>query len=153
MGVGRVYHRSRLCERPREIACRPEEKESVPVESLIRESVPVAIEGDGVEVKLKEVGEMTVGFFTLPAGTDMRPLLKGLEGDLCQCPHWGYMLKGKLRMHTSDGSQDYTAGNAFYWAPGHAPEAIEDCEYVDFSPTTAFDPVVRHIQQQAEAAS
>jgi hypothetical protein len=23
----------------------------------------------------------------------------------------------------------------FYWAPGHVPIALEDCEYMDFSPT------------------
>ncbi|MGQ0575618.1 MAG: hypothetical protein ACT4RN_15660 [Pseudonocardia sp.] len=38
------------------------------------------------------------------------------------------------------------AGEAFYWAPGHAPEALEDCEYVDFSPTRELTKVVEHIQ-------
>jgi hypothetical protein len=42
------------------------------------------------------------------------------------------MLKGKVRMHTVDGYRDFVAGEAFYWAPGHAPEALEDSEYVDF---------------------
>jgi len=55
------------------------------------------------------------------------------------------MLKGRLRMHTRDGSQDHEAGQAFYWAPGHAPEALEDSEYVDFSPTDEFNPVISHI--------
>jgi hypothetical protein len=27
------------------------------------------------------------------------------------------------------------AGLAFYWAPGHSPSALEDCPYIDFSPT------------------
>jgi hypothetical protein len=44
----------------------------------------------------------------------------------------GYMLKGRVRMHTPDGHQDFAAGEAFYWAPGHPPEALEDSEYVDF---------------------
>ena len=118
------------------------------MQTLVRESIPVTIEGDGVEVRTQHAGEMTVGFFRLPAGTDLRPMLKGLEDDLCQCPHWGYMLKGTLRMHTGDGSQDYEAGQAFYWAPGHAPEAMKDCEYVDFSPTASFATVLEHIQQQ-----
>ena len=48
-------------------------------------------------------------------------------------------------MHTHDGAQDYIAGQAFYWAPGHAPEAIEDSEYVDFSPTDEFQHVIDHI--------
>ena len=51
-------------------------------------------------------------------------------------------------MHTREGHQDYTTGQAFYWAPGHAPEFIEDAEYVDFSPTAAFDAVIQHITSQ-----
>jgi hypothetical protein len=51
-------------------------------------------------------------------------------------------------MHTADGHQDFTAGQACYWASGHAPEILEDTEYVDFSPTEAFDAVIRHIVAQ-----
>ena len=65
----------------------------------------------------------------------------------------GYMLKGRVRMHTTDGHQDFVAGEAFYWAPGHAPEALEDSEYVDFSPTHEFQGVIDHITRGAAAAS
>ena len=108
---------------------------------------PIAIEGDGVEIRLAEVGGgMSAGFVRVPAGTDLRPALVGLRGDLCQCPHWGYLLKGRVRMHTPTGARDYGAGDAFYWAPGHAPEALEDSEYVDFSPTDEFTHVLDHIR-------
>ena len=86
-----------------------------------------------------------VGFVRLPAGADLRPATAGLPDDLCPCPHWGYMLKGTVRMHTVDGHQDFAAGEAFYWGPGHAPEALEASEYVDFSPTVDFQPVLDHI--------
>ncbi len=92
---------------------------------------------------------MSVAFVQAVRGTDLRPALKGLPDDLCQCPHWGYVLKGKVRMHTKAGHQDYEAGQAFYWAPGHAPEMLEDTEYVDFSPTDQFDFVIQHIITQA----
>jgi hypothetical protein len=49
-------------------------------------------------------------------------------------------------MRTKDGEEVYSAGEAFYWPPGHAPEALEDSEYVDVSPTAEFNEVVRHIQ-------
>jgi quercetin dioxygenase-like cupin family protein len=55
------------------------------------------------------------------------------------------MLKGTVRMHTTGGHQDFAAGEAFYWAPGHAPEALEDSEYVDFSPSTEFQHVLDHL--------
>ena len=119
------------------------------MEAFTRETMGVAMEGDGLEIRMEEAGEMTVALFRLPGGTDLRPLLKGLEGDVCQCPHWGYMLKGTVRMHTPSGPKDYEAGQAFYWAPGHAPEALEDVEYVDFSPTQELHAVLNHVQQQA----
>jgi hypothetical protein len=49
-------------------------------------------------------------------------------------------------MHTKDGDATYEAGQAFYWAPGHAPEALEDCEYIDVSPSAELEEVIRHLQ-------
>jgi hypothetical protein len=118
--------------------------------SLTREDVPVAIEGGGVEFRTTPIGgDQSVAFVRLPAGTNLAPALKGLPDDLCQCPHWGYMISGRLRMHTTHGAEIYEAGDAFYWAAGHAPEALEDTEYVDFSPTEEFTPVVDHIRAGA----
>lgn len=116
------------------------------MQSLTPSDVPVAIKDDNVELRMSEVGEMTVSFIRLAAGTDLGPALVGLQGDLCPCPHWGYMLEGTLRMRAADGDTLYEAGEAFYWAPGHAPVAETDCAYVDFSPTEQFEPVIRHIQ-------
>ncbi|MBT2675509.1 hypothetical protein J7E95_32890, partial [Streptomyces sp. ISL-14] len=57
-----------------------------------RNDVPVALEGDGVELRIKPMGGgMSVGYIRLPQGTDMGPALKGMPGDACQCPHWGYL--------------------------------------------------------------
>lgn len=95
---------------------------------------------------------LTVGFVRLPHGADLREPTKGLPGDLCPCPHWGYMLKGRVRMHTPTGFEDFEAGEAFYWAPGHAPEALEDSEYVDFSPTDEFRHVIEHITGESPPA-
>src|SRR5919199_4238376 len=103
--------------------------------AINRTDLPMAIEGGGVEFRADRAGEQTVAWVRLPAGTDLRPGLVGQPGDLCPCPHWGYMISGRLRMHTKDGSSEYAAGQAFYWAPGHAPEALTDCEYVDISPS------------------
>jgi hypothetical protein len=105
----------------------------------------VAIKDDNVEVRLSEAGDMTVSFIRFRKGTDLGPALAGLPDDLCPCPHWGYMLKGRLKMKTRNGDEVYEAGQAFYWPPGHAPSALEDCEYVDFSPTQQFAAVIRHL--------
>ncbi|CAN5418412.1 hypothetical protein BH24ACT12_BH24ACT12_16320 [soil metagenome] len=116
-----------------------------------RTDLPMAIEGVGLEFRLDRAGEQSISWARLPAGTDLRPGLAGLPGDLCPCPHWGYMISGRLVMHGKDGDTTYEAGQAFYWAPGHAPEALEDCEYVDVSPSDGLDRVVEHLQAGAPA--
>jgi hypothetical protein len=122
------------------------------MEALRREDLTVRIEAEGVELRTKQVGELTVAWVSLAEGIDLAPGLQGLPGDLCQCPHWGYLLRGRLRMKTAEGDRDFAAGEAFYWGPGHAPEALEDCEYVDFSPTAQFEPVIAHLTGQGRSA-
>jgi hypothetical protein len=116
------------------------------MKAIDRTDLPVAIEGDGVDFRTQRIGDMSVAWVRLPAGADLRPALAGLPGDLCSCPHWGYMITGRLAMHGKDGVTTYEGGQAFYWAAGHAPEALTDCEYVDFSPSEELEHVVRHIQ-------
>lgn len=119
------------------------------MQAISKADAPVAIEGDGLELRTQAMGGgMSAVFVRLPAGADLRPALTGLPDDLCQCPHWGYVLHGRVRMHTSDGARDYEAGQAYYWAPGHAPEALEDSEYVEFSPTGELDHVLDHVRSR-----
>jgi hypothetical protein len=119
------------------------------MKALNRAETPMAIEGDGIEFRKQEIGGgMSASFVRLPKGADLRPAVAGLPDDLCPCPHWGYILSGSVRMHTLEGSKDYEAGQAFYWAAGHAPEALEDVDYVDFSPTDELDHVIDHITSQ-----
>jgi hypothetical protein len=115
--------------------------------AVSQQDVPVVIEGDGVEVRVQEIGGgMSTAFVRLPQGTDLGPALKGLPDDRCQCPHWGYLLRGRLQMRTADGDRDFVSGQAFYWGPGHVPVALEDSEYVDFSPTEEFNTLIDHIR-------
>ena len=41
-------------------------------------------------------GKIAGEYFSLGAGTDIAPLLEGLDHDTCHAPHWGYMLEGEL---------------------------------------------------------
>lgn len=123
------------------------------MQAINPDDMPIALEDGDLQVRAAPHGNLTVAFFRLPAGTDLRPALKGLPDDRCPCPHWGYMIEGRLRMHTADGQHDFSAGQAFYWAPGHAPEALEDCVYVDFSPSAELAHVVEHITSGAAASA
>lgn len=119
--------------------------------ALRRKDIPLVMEGDGLEFRMQKWGEMAVTWVRLPKGADLRPLLEGLPGDLCQCPHWGIVLSGTLVMHTQNGVEQYSVGEAFHWPPGHAPEALETCEYIDFSPAAELETVLTHVQRRAAA--
>ena len=107
--------------------------------------LPLFVSGDGVEIRATDAGELTVALVRLEAGHDARPLFKGLPGDLCQCPHWGYIITGALRVWTAGGSDLYRTGQAFYWPPGHAPEALEDTEFLEISPTSDLAALHAHL--------
>ena len=93
----------------------------IAMQSYVAGDPPITMSDDNVEVRSADAGEMTVGFFRLKQGTDLGPALVGLPHDSCPCPHWGYMLEGRLLMRVPGEDQTYEAGQAFYWGPGHAP--------------------------------
>ena len=77
----------------------------------------------------------TVGFTTFREDFDTTPLLKGLPDDRCQCPHWGYVVSGKVTFRYADREEVFEAGDAFYTPPGHVPALQEaGTELVMFSP-------------------
>jgi mannose-6-phosphate isomerase-like protein (cupin superfamily) len=45
------------------------------------------------------------------------------------------VLNGRVVVRYADREETLEAGDAFYMAPGHAPEAEEGTELVQFSPT------------------
>lgn len=91
-------------------------------------------------------GPLSGEYFSLGAGTDIAPLLQGLEGDLCQSPHWGYMLQGKLAVTYADGEQEMIGGgDLFYWRPGHTVKVDEDAEVILFSPQHEHSHVIDHM--------
>jgi len=63
-------------------------------------------------------GDLQVEFESFPAGLDTAPLLQGLPGNACPCPHWGYVFKGRFLIRYADHEEIVTAGDAFYMAPG-----------------------------------
>ena len=82
-----------------------------------------------------ELQGYTVGFTEFHADVDGTALVKGLPDDRCQCPHWGYVFKGKLVFEYADGEETYEAGDAFYAPPGHVPVLhAAGTELVMFSP-------------------
>jgi hypothetical protein len=93
--------------------------------------------GDQYEERRTEWGEMDVTHAQFPPG-NLAPLLRGLPDDRCQCPHWGLLLRGRIVVRYADREETMKAGQSFYMPPGHVPEALEDCEIVQFSPAVAM---------------
>ena len=91
-------------------------------------------------------GKISGEYFSLSAGVDTTPLFEGLEGDLCQCPHWGYMLDGEVTTTSADGAQETVrSGDLFYWPPGHNVRVDFDAELVMFSPQHEHSAVIGHM--------
>ncbi|HEV2777235.1 MAG TPA: hypothetical protein VGV90_16725, partial [Solirubrobacteraceae bacterium] len=123
-----------------------------PMRCIPREDVPVAIADGGVEVRVVDQEGLMVGFVSLPAGADCGPPPSGYPttcapartGDTCSKAACACTPPTATRI-----SRRATPSN---WAPGHAPEALEDSEYVDFSPTHEFQRVLDHLTGAAAPA-
>ena len=104
----------------------------------LRQNVPLAFEETGASSRQAEWGGMNVALEAFPAGLDTAPLFRGLPDNSCQCPHWGYVVKGRLRVRYKDHEEVLSAGHAYYLAPGHTMVAEEDTELVEFSPKDEY---------------
>lgn len=92
------------------------------------------------------LGKISGEYFTLAAGVDTTPLFQGLEGNLCQSPHWGYVLQGRLTTTDAAGDQEtVNAEDLFYWPPGHNVKVEEDAEIIMFSPQHEHSNVIDHM--------
>jgi hypothetical protein len=91
-------------------------------------------------------GKMGGEYFSLAAGTDIAPLLKGLEDDACHAPHWGYMIRGELVVTYTDGQVDTCKeSDLFYWPPGHSVRVVNDSDVILFSPQREHGQVMDHM--------
>jgi predicted class III extradiol MEMO1 family dioxygenase len=101
----------------------------------------------------------TVNFVTFHEDIDATPLMKGLPDDQCQCPHWGYVLSGRVHYRLADGSEEtMEAGDAFYLSPGHVPFKHEPgTQVVQWSPTHELretdEAIMRNMQAMGVPAS
>ncbi len=120
---------------------------------ISRERIPAKIDVPGAVARhvggfgeAGALGAMAGEWFSLGAGTDIQPLLRGLEGDACQAPHWGYVLSGELVVSYATGTTETCRGDdLFYWPPGHSVRVVKDAEVILFSPERAHAKVMDHM--------
>ena len=88
--------------------------------------------GEGFVSQQVEWGGMIVEISSFPAGIDSSPIFRGLPDDRCQSPHWGYMLKGRMRIKYEDREEVIEEGDVYYLPPGHVPIYEQATEVVEF---------------------
>jgi hypothetical protein len=94
----------------------------------------------------------TVNFVSIRETHDLAPMLATLTSGSCPCPHWGYVVKGTITMRYADHEEIIEAGDAFYFPPGHAPEAEAGTELVQFSPTEELAAVMTELKHNMQSA-
>ena len=113
------------------------------------QEIDIELKAGDVVTRGEDWGGQLVRHITLPAGADFRPLFKGLPGDACQCPHWGYVLEGSIQLRYADGTEEVSrAGDLYYWPGGHTGWTDEGVTFLEFSPTEAIMPVLDHLSKQ-----
>ena len=120
---------------------------------IAKEKVHVKMEIPGAVIRqhtgfgeMNGYGKISGEYFSLVKGVDTTPLFEGLEGGLCQCPHWGFVLKGALTTTDAAGNQETVGANdLFYWPPGHNVRVDADAEIIMFSPQHEHSKVINHM--------
>jgi len=126
---------------------------------VAKDNVDVRMEIPGAVIRqrmdfgiVSEIGSISGEYFTLSAGVDTTPLFQGLEGDLCQCPHWGFVIRGQLTTTDAIGVQETVKANdLFYWPPGHNVMVEADAEIVMFSPQHEHSQVINHMIEKVKS--
>ena len=121
---------------------------------IAKNEIPTRIDAPGATARQQTgfgdatgYGVMGGEYFSLGAGADIGPLLQGLEADLCQAPHWGYLERGAVIVTFADGTEEtISGGDLFYWPPGHTVRVDEDAEVILFSPQHEHGQVIDHMR-------
>ena len=113
------------------------------------QEIPLEMQLDAIETRGIEWEDQLVRHVDLPPGVDFTPLFQGLPGDLCQCPHWGYIVEGSIHLRYADGTEEVNrAGDVYYWPGGHTGWTDEGVVFVEFSPADEIRPVLEHLGAQ-----
>src|SRR5262245_1068497 len=100
------------------------------MQTLIEE-LPTIMDTPEVKVRGTEWGGLTASYMQFAKGVDFTPLTAGLPDNMCQCPHWGYVLKGRVRVRYTGGREEILeARQAFHMPPGHTAVFEEETAYV-----------------------
>lgn len=116
-----------------------------------KSELPILLEAGDATVRGIDWDDMRVAVVSVPAGTDFGPLLKGHPNDQCPCPHWGYVVKGRLKIQSDDGEETLREGDVFYLPAGHTGVAVEETEFLEVSPPDKHQAFIDMAHRNLEA--
>jgi Cupin len=118
-----------------------------------RNTASHSVELEGLDVRLEHLeGGYSVCFEKHTADAELGALFRGLPGDRCPAPHWGYVVKGKVSFVFPDRKETFEAGDAYYVPPGHIPVHYAGAEIVEFSPTDVLEKTIKVVMSNLQRA-
>jgi hypothetical protein len=119
-----------------------------------RADLPATVLGD-YEGRSVDWGDFRIAFERMPASFPPdESLFEGLPDDRCQCPHWGYLIKGSARVSYLDGPDEIIeAGEAYHLRPGHFFQTLEPVELIELSPVHQHDETMAVVSRNMAAAA
>ena len=96
--------------------------------------LPKTVDENELTIWETDWGEMHVNITAVHKTLDITPLLRGLPDDLCQCPHWGMVLKGRKVVKFRDREEILNGGDTYYMPPGHTTVTDAGTEWFEISP-------------------
>ncbi len=126
---------------------------------VAKDQVEVKMEIPGAIIRQRKnfgdmngLGQISGEYFTLATGVDTTELFIGLKGDRCQCPHWGYVMKGRLRITYADREEILRAGDVYYMPAGHTGVAEEDTDFLEIAPPEQHQQFIENALRNLAAA-
>jgi hypothetical protein len=121
---------------------------------LNRDGAPQVESMPGFEGRYVREDGYVLGFESFDQAGDFTPMYRGLPDDLCQSHHWGYVIRGRMILHRTEGDIVAEAGEAYYVGPGHTGEiGLPDTEVIEFSPADEYDQTLAVVAKNLEAAA
>jgi len=112
-----------------------------------KNDIPIMFEDGKSYSRDIEWGDMNVAWESWAAGLDATDMFKGLPDDRCQCPHWGFVIKGQMRIKYANHEEIINAGDVYYLPPGHIPVMEQDTELIEFSPKGEYQKTMEVAQR------
>ena len=109
------------------------------------DDLPIEVSQGELVTRYAEYGDMAIRHASLPAGTDMAPVLAGLPDDRCPSPHWGIVLSGSIEITHRDGTTELvSAGEVYHWPAGHTGVTKEGVTFIEIGPTAPMHAFSAH---------